>query len=133
LKTLNWSPWYEFSTGLELPAEAFHPKPEVGACLMVAVKRDPPIIDHHSRHLFRAFAHKAFEGHGNSVRKALRPFFTNTQLRWLARDNGFSLECTPSMLTVHQWASVFDSMIRMVPRARWPSTRQHSRRDSQQR
>jgi 16S rRNA A1518/A1519 N6-dimethyltransferase RsmA/KsgA/DIM1 with predicted DNA glycosylase/AP lyase activity len=25
LKTLNWSSWYEFSAGLELPADSFHP------------------------------------------------------------------------------------------------------------
>jgi 23S rRNA (adenine-N6)-dimethyltransferase len=42
LKTLHWSPWYRFSAGLELPADAFHPKPQVAACLMVAAKRGPP-------------------------------------------------------------------------------------------
>jgi 23S rRNA (adenine-N6)-dimethyltransferase len=34
LKTLNWSPWYRFSAGLELPAAAFHPEPKVDACLL---------------------------------------------------------------------------------------------------
>lgn len=27
LNTLSWSSWYTFSAGLELPADAFHPKP----------------------------------------------------------------------------------------------------------
>jgi 23S rRNA (adenine-N6)-dimethyltransferase len=130
LKTLSWSPWYRFSAGLELPADAFHPKPEVDACLMVAAKRGPPLVAPEHRHLFRAFARRAFVGHGNSVGETLRPIFTKPQLRRLARDNGFSMHCPPSVLTVHQWASVFDSMMLVAPRDRWPSSRRHAKRES---
>ncbi len=133
LKTLNWSPWHRFSAGLELPADAFHPKPEVDACLMVAAKRGPPLVEPRHRHLFRAFVRRAFEGRGNSVGKTLRPFFTKPQLRRLARDNGFSLDSAPSMLTVHQWANVFDFMILMTPRDRWPSPRRQAKRESRRR
>jgi 23S rRNA (adenine-N6)-dimethyltransferase len=130
LKTLNWSPWYRFFAGLELPADAFHPKPKVDACLMVAAKRGPPLVAPEHRYLFRAFVRRAFVGHGNSVSETLRPIFTKTQLRRLARDNGFSLHWPPSMLTAHQWANVFDSMMLMAPRSRWPSSRRHARRES---
>jgi 23S rRNA (adenine-N6)-dimethyltransferase len=130
LKTLNWSPWYEFSAGLELPADAFHPKPKVDACLMVAAKRDPPLVAAEHRHLFRAFVRRAFDGHGNCVSETLRPIFSRTQLRRLARDNGFSLLWSPSMLTVPQWARLFDAMMLVVPRNRWPSSRRHARRES---
>jgi 23S rRNA (adenine-N6)-dimethyltransferase len=133
LKTLNWSPWYGFSAGLELPADAFHPKPEVDACLMVAAKRGPPLVAPEHRHLFRAFVRRAFDGHGNSVSETLRPFFTKPQLRRLARDNGFSLHWPPSVLTAHQWASVFDSMMLLAPRNRRPSARRHAKRESRRR
>ena len=129
-KTLNWSPWYSFSADLVLPADAFHPKPRVDACLMVAAKRGPPLVDPGRRHLFRAFVRRAFDGHGNTVGKTLRPFFTKPQLRRLARDNGFSPDSSPSILTVHQWTSVFDLMMRMVSRDRWPSAKQDAKRES---
>lgn len=128
LKTLNWSPWYGFSAGLELPAEAFYPRPEVDACLMVAAKRGPPLVEPRHRRLFRAFVRSAFDGHGNSLGKVLRPIFTRTQLRRLAGENGFSLDFSPSVLTVHQWTSVFRSMILVVPQDRWPSTGLERRR-----
>jgi len=130
LKTLNWSPWYGFSAGLELPADAFHPKPEVDARLMVAAKRDPPLVAPEHRHLFRAFVRRGFEGHGNSMSETLRPFFTKTQLRRLARDNRFSLHWPPSMLTMHQWERLFDAMMLLAPRNRWPSSRRHAKRES---
>jgi 23S rRNA (adenine-N6)-dimethyltransferase len=133
LKTLNWSPWYRFSAGLMLPPHAFHPKPDVDACLMVAAKRGPPLVDPCHRHLFRALVRHSFEGHGNSVGTALRPIFTRTQLRRLASDNGFSLDSSPSKLAVHQWASLFDCMVRMVPQDRWPSPELHARRERRRR
>jgi 23S rRNA (adenine-N6)-dimethyltransferase len=129
LKTLNWSPWYEFSAGLELPADTFHPKPKVDACLMVAAKRDPPLVAPEHRHLFRTLMRRAFGGRGTCVSETLRPIFTRTQLRRLARDNGFSLHWPPSVLTVHQWARLFDAMMLVVPRNRWPSSRRHAKRE----
>jgi 23S rRNA (adenine-N6)-dimethyltransferase len=127
LKTLNWSPWYGFSAGLELPPDAFHPKPEVAACLMVAAKRGPPLVEPCYRHLFLGLVCQAFEGRGNSVGRVLRPTFTRTQLRRLAKDNRFTLDSSPSMLTVRQWASLFDFMVRMVPQDRWPHAKRHAR------
>ena len=120
LKTLNWSPWYEFSAGLDLPADAFDPRPRVDACLMVAAKRGPPLVEPGHRHLFRALAHQAFEARGNSLGKVLRPTFTRTQLRRLASAHGFSPGSYPSELTVYQWTSIFDFMVTTVPPYRWP-------------
>ena len=128
LKTLHWSPWYRFSTSLELPADVFQPKPQVAACLMVAAKRGPPLVRPYHRHLFLGLVRRAFEGSGNSVGRVLKPAFTRTQLRRLAKDNGFALDLPPSMLTVRQWASLFDFMVGMVPQDRWPNAKQHARR-----
>ena len=130
LKTLNWSPWDRFSAGLELPADTFHPKPGFDACLMVAAKRGPPLVAPEHRHIFRAFVRRAFDGHGNSVGKTLRPVFTKAQLRRLAKGNGFSLHCSPSMLTVHQWARLFHFMMLMAPRNRRPTPRRHAKGES---
>lgn len=120
LKTLTWSPWWRFETAFELPASAFTPKPEVDARLLVAARRDPPLVDPGHRELFRAFARQAFTSRGNIVAKTLRPVFTRTQIRRLARDNGFSADSLPSELTVHQWASIFEFMVRAVPQSRRP-------------
>ena len=128
LKTLHWSPWYRFSAGLELPADAFHPKPQVAACLMVAAKRGPPLVQPCHRQLFLGLVRQAFKGRGNTVGTVLRPAFTRTQLRRLAKDNRFALDLPPSTLTVRQWARLFDFMVGMVPQDRWPQAKQHARR-----
>src|SRR5829696_8846981 len=40
----------------------------------------------------------------------------------------FTLDLPPSMLTVRQWASLFDLRVRMVPQDQWPYAKQHARR-----
>ena len=95
---------------------------------MVAAKRGPPVVRPYHRHPFLGLVRRAFEGSGNSVGRVLRPAFTRTQLCRLAKDNGFALDLPPSMLTVRQWASLFDFMVGMVPQDRWPNAKQHAMR-----
>jgi 16S rRNA A1518/A1519 N6-dimethyltransferase RsmA/KsgA/DIM1 with predicted DNA glycosylase/AP lyase activity len=92
----------------------------VDACLLVAAKREPPLVAHEHRELFRAFVRGAFNGRGNVVGKALRPVFTKKQIRRLAHNNGFSTDSFPSQLTVHQWLSVFKFMVGAVSADCWP-------------
>lgn len=120
LKTLNWSPWWRFETGYQVPAAAFEPKPRVDARLLVAAKRHRPLVAYDQRGAFRAFVREAFEGRGSTVSSALRPYFTKRQIRRLARDNEFSMDSFCSQLTVHQWTAVFEFMVRTVPQRRWP-------------
>jgi hypothetical protein len=94
------------------------------------IMRGSPLVAPEHRHIFRAFVRRAFDGHGNSVDKTLRPFFNKPQLCRLATDNGLSLHCPPSALTVHQWASVFDAMMSMAPRNHWSPSRRHAKRES---
>lgn len=133
LKTLSWSPWYEFSAGPGLPSDAFDPKPDVEARLMSAVKRVRPLVEARHRHLFRALLRQAFEGNGRTVGRALHPVLTRTQLRRLAGDNGFTIGSIPTMLSVHQWAAIFGFMVRKVPRERWPSARRQGGRGRRRR
>ncbi|HKH84447.1 MAG TPA: hypothetical protein VKA25_12230 [Gemmatimonadales bacterium] len=40
------------------------------------IMRGSPLVAPEHRHIFRAFVRRAFDEHGNSVDKTLRPFFT---------------------------------------------------------
>lgn len=121
LKTLSWSPWYELSASMRVPAESFHPAPGVdGRMLAVARRRWDPIPVHH-KDRFRAFTRLMFTGRGRTVGERLRQVFTRTQARRLAKDIRFSPDAPPSNLTVHQWARVFAFMTEAVPPERWPS------------
>jgi 23S rRNA (adenine-N6)-dimethyltransferase len=123
LKTLSWSPWYELSVPMRLPATVFSPPPKATAGLLVAAKRGPPLVPAAERSLFHALTTLGFTGRGGTVGKNLRPVLTGPQIRRLARDNGFDPNALPSDLDVQQWTAVFDYMKSAVPGSRWPKPR----------
>ncbi len=107
LKTLAWSPWYEFSASVRFPAASFHPVPEVDGRLLVARRRRRSLVPVGDKGRFREFTRGMFTGRGRTVGERLRRVFTKTQARRLAREIGFARDAVPSSLTVHQWAEVF--------------------------
>lgn len=107
LKTLAWSPWYEFSASVRFPAASFHPVPEVDGRLLVATRRRRSLVAARDKGRFREFTRRVFTGRGRTAGERLRQFFTKTQARRLAREIGFARDCVPSELTVHQWAGIF--------------------------
>lgn len=44
LKTAGWSPWWEFSTGRQISASSFRPRPSVDAAVLTICRRNPPIL-----------------------------------------------------------------------------------------
>jgi hypothetical protein len=84
---------------------------------MVAAKRGPPLVEPCHRHQFPGLVRRVFEGRGNTVGRVRRPAFIRTQLRGLTKIIGSPL-IFPSMLTVRQWASLIDFMVRTVTQER---------------
>jgi 23S rRNA (adenine-N6)-dimethyltransferase len=39
-----WAPWWEFRLGRRIPAAEFRPVPQVDAGMLVATRRDPPLL-----------------------------------------------------------------------------------------
>lgn len=128
LKTLRWSPWHRLSATLKISASSFHPKPRVNGGMLVAVRREDPLVPPRHRDSFRAFTRLAFEGKGRVVGKTLRPVFTRAQLRKLAKDLEFPRDAAPSRLTVDQWSKLFAFMVEATPRKLWPAAGRPSRR-----
>lgn len=107
LKTLAWSPWYEFSAPMRVPSESFHPVPDVDGGVLAAVRRREELVPARRKECFREFTRHMFTGRGRSVGERMRRVFTKKQIWRLAKDVGFERGSEPSMLTVRQWAKVF--------------------------
>jgi 23S rRNA (adenine-N6)-dimethyltransferase len=44
LRSTAWAPWWEFRLGRRIPAAAFRPVPRVDAAVLVATRRDRPLL-----------------------------------------------------------------------------------------
>jgi 23S rRNA (adenine-N6)-dimethyltransferase len=56
----RWGPWWEFRRGRRLPATCFRPRPSVDAAVLVATRRDPPLLPIAVNQRYVAFVARAF-------------------------------------------------------------------------
>jgi 23S rRNA (adenine-N6)-dimethyltransferase len=117
-ETIAWGAWYELGTGRRLGPPCFRPPPRVGAALLVARRRRPPLVPvaGHRRpplvpvaghRRFAALVGAAFRHPGLPLRRGLVPPLTYRQLRRLAHDLGFGLDARPADLDAVQWAGLY--------------------------
>jgi 23S rRNA (adenine-N6)-dimethyltransferase len=55
LRSTAWAPWWEFRLGLRIPAAEFRPVPRVDGGVLVATRRDPPLLPPAMAPRYRAF------------------------------------------------------------------------------
>ncbi|HEX2374654.1 MAG TPA: rRNA adenine dimethyltransferase family protein [Actinomycetota bacterium] len=103
---IAWGAWYELATGRRLGPSCFRPPPRVGASVLVARRRRPPLVPVADRRRFAALVQAAFRHPGLPLRRSLVPPLTYPQLRRLARDLGFALDARPADLDAVQWAGL---------------------------
>jgi 23S rRNA (adenine-N6)-dimethyltransferase len=106
-ETIAWGAWYELRAGRRLGPSSFRPPPRVGAAVLVARRRDPPLVPVAGRRRFGALVQAGFRHPGLPLRRTLVPPFSYRQLRRLARDLGFPLDAGPGGLDAAQWAGLY--------------------------
>jgi len=106
-ETIRWGVVYELTTGRRLGPACFRPPPRVGAAVLVARRRRPPLVPANGHGRFAALLHQAFRHPGLPLRRGLVPPLTYRQLRRLATDLGFPPDARAADLDVVQWAGLF--------------------------
>lgn len=107
METIAWGAWYDLAIGRRLGPASFRPQPRVGAAVLVARRRRPPLVPVGGHRRFTALMSSAFRHPGLPLRRALVPPFSYRQLRRLARDLGFPLDAGPADLDAAQWAGLY--------------------------
>jgi 23S rRNA (adenine-N6)-dimethyltransferase len=114
-ETVAWGAWYAVAAGRRLGPSCFRPPPRVGAAVLVARRRDPPLVPVADRRRFAALLRAAFRHPGLPLRRGLVPPLTYRQLRRLARDLGFPVDARPADLDAVQWAGLHALLDRRGP------------------
>jgi 23S rRNA (adenine-N6)-dimethyltransferase len=104
---IAWGAAYDLGTGRRLGPACFRPRPRVGAAVLVARRRRPPLVPAGGTRRFAALLGDAFRHPGLPLRRGLVPPFTYRQLRRLARELGFGLDARPADLDAVQWAGLY--------------------------
>jgi 23S rRNA (adenine-N6)-dimethyltransferase len=105
-----WGAWYNLAAGRRLGPACFRPPPRVGAAVLVARRRDPPLVPVADSRRFAALVQAAFRHPWLPLRRGLVPPLTYRQLRHLSRDLGFPLDARPADLDAVQWAGLYAAL-----------------------
>jgi 23S rRNA (adenine-N6)-dimethyltransferase len=114
-ETIWWATAYELTTGRRLGPGCFRPPPRVGAAVLVARRRRPPLVPVAAHRRFAALLNRAFRQPDLPLRRTLVPPLTYRQLRRLAADLGFPLDARPGDLDAARWAELFAFLDRGLP------------------
>jgi 23S rRNA (adenine-N6)-dimethyltransferase len=117
-EAIAWGAFYELATGRRLGPTCFRPPPRVGAAVLIASRRRPPLVPVGGHRRFTALLGSAFRHRGLPLRRVLVPPLTYRQLRRLARDLGFPLDARPADLDAVQWAGLYAILDRTRPGSR---------------
>ena len=107
VETIRWGAFYELAVGQRLEPACFRPPPRVGAAVLVARRRRPPLVPVGGHRRFATLVNSAFRYPGVPLRRVLVPPFSYRQLRRLARDLGFPLDARAADLNALQWAGLY--------------------------
>jgi 23S rRNA (adenine-N6)-dimethyltransferase len=118
-EAIAWGAFYELAAGRRLGPTCFRPPPRVGAAVLIASRRRPPLVPAGGHRRFTALLGSAFRHRGLPLRRVLVPPLTYRQLRRLARDLGFPLDARPADLDAVQWAGLYAILDRTRPGSRW--------------
>jgi 23S rRNA (adenine-N6)-dimethyltransferase len=105
-QTVRWGTWYELAVQHRLPPASFSPPPRVGAAVLVACRRTPPLVPVAGRHRLAALLRHGFRAPRAPLRRTLVPPLSRGQLRRLARDLDFPLDAGAADLDARQWAGI---------------------------
>ncbi|MCD6226007.1 23S ribosomal RNA methyltransferase Erm [bacterium] len=116
LPALLITPWFNLSIVHCFNRKDFKPFPKVDIVLLRLVRRKNPYVARKNAEFYRDFVTYAFTQRQPNIKVALRKIFTNTQIKRLSRDLGFSLLATPSELNFNQWLGLFQYFLIGVTR-----------------
>ena len=105
--SLTTKPWWHVEVGRRLRRHEFVPPPSVDCAVLTLARRERPLITPERASSYRDFVAAAFGRKGNDLAQNLRPVFSRTQLRQLARELHFSPRQPPSTLDFSQWLALF--------------------------
>jgi 23S rRNA (adenine-N6)-dimethyltransferase len=114
-ETIRWATAYQLTTGRRLGPGCFRPPPRVGAAVLVARRRRPPLVPVAGQARFAALLRTGFRQPDLPLRRSLVPPLTYRQLRRLAADLGFPLDARPGDLDAARWAELFAFLDRGSP------------------
>ncbi|MFS0646305.1 23S ribosomal RNA methyltransferase Erm [Siminovitchia sp. 179-K 8D1 HS] len=117
---IAWRMWFEIRYVKGISRNSFSPPPKVDSAMITINRKAKPIVPVADYKIFWGLADYVLKKPALSIDTALRGVFTPPQMKHLKRKLGIKSDFPVACLSESQWGIIFETMVKHVPRFRWP-------------
>lgn len=117
---IAWKMWFDIQYVKGVSRNNFSPPPRVDSAIITIHKKVKPIVPFSDYLIFWGLVDYVFKNRHFSINLALRGVFTPLQMKHLKRNLQLKNDISVMTLSVEQWGIIFETMVRYVPKFRWP-------------
>lgn len=117
---LAWRMWFDIRFLKGISRNNFSPPPRVDSAMITINKKAKPIVPATEYLIFWGLADYVLKNPQSPIDFALRGIYTPPQIKHLKRNLRITNEIPVAALSDQQWGFIFETMVKHVPKFRWP-------------
>lgn len=117
---IAWRMWFDIRYVRDISRKNFSPPPRVDSAMITISRRVKPIVSYGDYFTFWGLVDYVLKNPQYSIDIALRGVFTPPQIKRLKRNLRIKNGVPVSILSEQQWGFIFETMVKHVPKFRWP-------------
>ncbi|NMA85221.1 MAG: 23S ribosomal RNA methyltransferase Erm [Epulopiscium sp.] len=120
---IAWRMWFDIRYVKGISRKNFSPPPKVDSAMVKINRKANPIVPYSDYLVFWGLVDYVLKNPQLSLDYALRGAFTVPQIKRLKRNLRLKKEIPVAELTEEQWGILYETMVKHVPKFRWPRIR----------
>lgn len=120
---IAWRMWFDIQYVKGISRKNFSPPPKVDSAMVKINRKANPIVPYSDYLVFWGLVDYVLKDPQLSLDYALRGAFTVPQIKRLKRNLRLKNEIPVAELTEEQWGILYETMVKHVPKFRWPRIR----------
>ncbi|WP_019850112.1 23S ribosomal RNA methyltransferase Erm [Desulfitobacterium sp. PCE1] len=117
---IAWKMWFDIQYVKAISSKNFSPPPRVDSAMITINRKAKPIVPYSDYLIFWGLVDYVLKNPQLSIDLALRGVFTPPQIKHLKTSLRIKNEVTVATLSERQWGLIFETMVKHVPKFRWP-------------
>jgi len=121
---IAWKMWFDIRYDKDISRKNFSPPPRVDSAMITINRKVKPLVPYKDYMTFWGLVDYVFKSRQYPIDLALRGVFTPPQIKRLKRKLQIKHEVSVGALSEQQWGFIFETMVKYVPKFRWPKIKQ---------
>ncbi|MXQ52160.1 23S ribosomal RNA methyltransferase Erm [Shimazuella alba] len=123
---IAWRMWFDIRYVKGISRRNFSPPPRVDSAMITIKRKKKPIIPVADYLIFRGLVDYVLKNPRLTIDLALKGVFTPPQIKYLKRNLGIKNDFPITSLSEHHWGIIFETMVKHVPKFRWPKIKKRN-------